>query len=68
MRTCARVHACVCGLEGNGADCGKEARLMQWQDSRPPRCRTSDKSQDLSGAQSVYSLGGNEPVQLIALS
>lgn len=28
MRTCARVHACVCGLEGNGADCGKEARLM----------------------------------------
>lgn len=36
MRTCARVHACVCGLEGNGADCGKEARLMQWQDSRPP--------------------------------
>lgn len=37
MRTCARVHACVCGLEGNGADCGKEARLMQWQDSRPPR-------------------------------
>lgn len=68
MRTCARVHACVCGLEGNGADCGKEARLMKWQDSRLTRCRTLDKSQGLSGAQSVYSLGGNEPVQLIALS
>lgn len=67
---CARAHVGmhVCGLAGNGADCGKEVRVMQRQDSSAPSCRTLDKSHGLSGAQGVYSLGGNELVQLIDLS